>query len=151
MTIEFRTAAPALAIFLCLAGCATAPLPHRDRASQLRQQADAWDLAIVRKDLPSIARNMAQSFQQIDSQGHLSNKSEFLSGITSEKLVIFPYRPENVVIRLYGDVALITGTTDLHGTYGGKSFRTHYRYTDTYVKESGNWRVVNVQTTEMSD
>lgn len=55
------------------------------------------------------------------------------------------------MIRFYGDVALITGTTALHGTYGGKPLRTHYRYTDTYVKESGNWRVVNVQTTEMSD
>ena len=134
-----------------LVGCRTAPIADGDPAAQLRQQADAWDRAIVRKDVRSISQNMAESFQQIDSQGNLSNKSEFLSGITSDKLTLFPYQPEDVVIRFYGGVALISGTTNLHGTYDGKAFKTHYRYTDTYVNESGTWRVVNVQTTEMSD
>ena len=138
-------------LMACLVGCTTAPIANRDPAAQLRQQADAWDRAIVRKDVQSISQNMAESFQQIDSQGNLSNKTEFLSAITSDKLTIFPYHPEDVVIRFYGGVALISGTTNLHGTYDGKAFKTHYRYTDTYVNESGTWRVVNVQTTEMSD
>lgn len=133
-----------------LCGCMTAPKIDNDQAVKLRQQADAWDRAIVRKDIDAISQNMAESFQQIDSQGNLSNKTEFLSGITSPKLAIFPYEPENVVIRFYGDTALLTGTTNLHGTYNGKPFRTHYRYTDTYVRESGVWRVVQVQTTEIS-
>lgn len=137
--------------FACLVGCMTAPMANHNPAAQLRQQADAWDRAIVQKDVTSISRNMAESFQQIDSQGNLSNKSGFLSGITSDKLVIYPYEPEDVVIRFYEGVALISGTTNLHGTYNGKPFKTHYRYTDTYVNESGAWRVVNVQTTEMSD
>ena len=133
-----------------LSGCVTAPKVNHDPAVQLRRQADAWDSAIVRKDIAAISQNMAESFQQIDSQGNLSNKAEFLSGITSEKLVIYPYEPEEVVIRLYGATALVTGTTHLHGTYNGKPFTTHYRYTDTYVNEAGVWRVVNVQTTEMT-
>ena len=148
-------AVPILFFFSCLAGCATAPkvVPKVGPNSevQLRQQADDWDRAIVRKDMAAIAVNMSESFQQIDSRGTLSNKPQFLAAITSDKLVIFPYQVEDVVIRFYGSVALITGTTDLHGTYNGKPFKTHYRYTDTYVKESGMWRVVNVQTTEMSD
>jgi ketosteroid isomerase-like protein len=139
----------ALAIMAGAGGCAMAPTANAD-AARLRQQADAWDRAIVRKDRAAIAQNMAESFQQIDSQGNLSDKAGFLSAITSDKLVIFPYAPEDVVIRFYGRTALITGTTLLHGTYGGKPFTTHYRYTDTYANESGVWRVVNVQTTEMS-
>ncbi|MES2296076.1 MAG: DUF4440 domain-containing protein [Pseudomonadota bacterium] len=140
----------ALGFVAFLSGCATSPTVTSDAAAQLRQQADAWDRAIVRKDVAAISQNMAESFQQIDSRGNLSNKAQFLSGITSEKLVIFPYEPEDVVIRFYGAVALITGTTNLRGTYSGKPFTTHYRYTDTYFNESGVWRVVNVQTTEMS-
>src|SRR4249919_2007345 len=109
-----------LVFAIFLTGCAaTTPIADKNRAMQLRQQADAWDRAIVRKDVAAIAQNMAESFQQIDSQGNLSNKSEFLSGITSDKLVIFPYEPEDVVTRFYGKVALITGTTNLHGTYNG--------------------------------
>jgi ketosteroid isomerase-like protein len=139
-----------LALTACLGGCTTTLAMGHDPSAQLRQQADAWDRAIVRKDVAGISQNMSETFRQIDSQGNLSNKSEFLSGITSDKLVIFPYEPEEVLIRVYGATALITGTTDLHGTYNGKPFTTHYRYTDTYVNESGTWRVVNVQTTEIS-
>lgn len=119
-------------------------------AIALRQQADAWDLAIVRKDAAAIADNMADSFRQIDSQGSMIDKPQFVAAITSDKLAIFPYQPEDVEIRFYGDVALVTGTTLLHGTYSGKPFQTHYRYTDTYAKEDGVWRVVNVQTTEIA-
>jgi len=140
-----------LVLIALLGAGATAATSIEDPAVKLRQQADAWDQAIVRKDVAAISENMAESFQQIDSQGNLSNKSEFLSGITSDKLVIFPYEPENVVIRFYGPTALITGTTNLHGTYNGKPFKTHYRYTDTYAQESGVWRVVNVQTTEIAE
>ncbi|MEO6366323.1 MAG: nuclear transport factor 2 family protein [Luteimonas sp.] len=134
-----------------LGGCTTTSMPAQDAAVRLRQQADAWDRAIVRKDVMAIAQNMAESFRQIDSQGNLSNKAEFLTGITSDKLVIQPYEPEDVEIRFYGNLALVTGTTHLHGTYDGKPFKTHYRYTDTYVNESGAWQVVNVQTTEIRE
>lgn len=39
---------------------------------------------------------MADAFQHIDSEGILSNKAQFLTGITSDKLVIQPYGPEHV-------------------------------------------------------
>jgi ketosteroid isomerase-like protein len=148
--IRRKTASLMLVFAASLGGCVTASKTDIDPAAQLRQQADDWDRAIVRKDVAAIARNMAESFQQIDSRGNLSNKAEFLSGITSDKLVIHPYEPKDVVIRFYGATALITGTTNLHGTYNGKAFTTHYRYTDTYVQEAGVWRVVNVQTTEIA-
>lgn len=138
-------------LLACLGGCVTAPITSQNSEAQLRQQADDWDRAIVRKDLSAISRNMSESFQQIDSRGNLSDKAQFLTAITSAKLVIYPYQAEDIVIRFYASAALITGTTKLHGTYNGTPFKTHYRYTDTYVKESDVWRVVNVQTTEIPD
>lgn len=140
-----------LACTFSLGGCLTTQAPSRLYATVLREQADAWDRAIVGKDLNAIGNNMAESFRHIDSQGRQSNKAEFLSGITSEKLVIHPYEPEDVEIRFYGDAALVTGTTQLSGTYDGKPFKTHYRYTDTYVRQAGSWRVVSVQTTEIAE
>lgn len=117
-----KALALAFALTACLSGCATSLTATQGPAVQLRQQADAWDRAIVRKDVIAIGQNMAASFRQIDSQGNLSNKAEFLSGITSDKLVIHPYQPEDVEIRFYGNLAIVTGTTHLHGTYAGKPF-----------------------------
>ena len=140
----------AIASAISLCGCLTSQVISPTSATQLREQADAWDRAIVHKDLTAISQNMADTFRHIDSEGHLSNKAQFLSGITSDKLVIHPYEPEDVEIRFYGDVAIMTGTTKLQGAYDGKPFKAHYRYTDTYFKESGSWRIVSVQTTEIA-
>jgi ketosteroid isomerase-like protein len=137
--------------FLALAASAGAAAPTMT-AEALRAQADAWDAAIVRKDRESIAANMADSFLQIGSDGDTADKAKFLEGITSDKLVIAPYTVEEFRVRFYGDTALVTGRTDMHGSWDGKEFRSHYRFTDTYVRESdGRWRVVNVQTTEIRE
>jgi ketosteroid isomerase-like protein len=131
-----------------LALCADAPSPE----AALRAQADAWDAAIVRKDRAAITANMSDSFMQIGSDGGTADKAKFLDGITSDKLVIAPYTVEEFRVRFYGDTALITGHTDMHGSWDGKAFRSNYRFTDTYVREAdGQWRVVNVQTTEIRE
>lgn len=122
-----------------------------DLHAALKAQADAWDAAIVRKDREAIAKNMSETFLQIGSDGKTADKTQFLQNITSPDLVIEPYTVEDFRIRTYGNTALINGVTDMHGTYEGKPFRVHYRYTDTYVKEGGVWRVVNVQTTRIAE
>jgi ketosteroid isomerase-like protein len=150
----------AMLLGLAIGACASSPapsatpatLPEAELAARLRTQADAWDAAIVRKDRAAIAANMAESFQQIGSDGALADKAKFLEGITSEKLVIAPYTVEEFRVRFYGDTALVSGRTDMHGSWDGKEFRSHYRFTDTYVREAdGKWRVVNVQTTEVAE
>ena len=133
-------------LFPLLAFAADAPMTEQ----ALRAQADAWDAAIIRKDRDAIAANMSDSFMQIGSDGRTGDKAAFLEGITSDKLVIEPYTVEEFRVRFYGDTALITGRTDMHGSWDGKPFRSHYRFTDTYAREAdGQWRVVNVQTTEI--
>ena len=127
---------------------ASAPMTE----AALRTQADAWDAAIIRKDREAIAGNMSETFMQIGSDGATADKAKFLEGITSDKLVIAPYTVEEFRVRFYGDTALVTGRTDMHGSWDGKEFRSHYRFTDTYVREAdGHWRVVNVQVTEIRE
>ena len=133
---------------------AAPPATHAEAelAAKLRTQADAWDAAIIRKDRDAIAANMSETFMQIGSDGRTADRAGFLDGITSDKLVIEPYTVEEFRVRIYGDTALITGRTDMHGSWDGKPFRSHYRFTDTYAREAdGAWRVVNVQTTEIQE
>jgi ketosteroid isomerase-like protein len=95
-----------------------------EMAAKLRTQADAWDAAIIRKDRDAIAANMSETFMQIGSDGRTADKAGFLDGITSDKLVIEPYTVEEFRVRFYGDTALITGRTDMHGSWDGKPFRS---------------------------
>ena len=118
--------------------------------SMLKDQADAWDLAIINKDQKAIEGNLSDSFMQIGSDGAKADKPAFVSALMDPRLSIAPYTVEDFQIRVFGNTALLTGTTDMHGSWDGKAFKSHYRYTDVYVREHGKWRVVNVQTTPIN-
>lgn len=120
-------------------------------SEELARQADAWDKAIIRKDRAAIAENMADDFRQISARGDVAGKAAFLDAIMSSKLVINPYGVEEMDIRFYGDVALVSGRTRMTGSYDGKPFGSHYRYTDVYVRKEGKWRVSSVQITPVQE
>lgn len=117
----------------------------------LTAQSDAWDKAIVRKDRAAIERNMSDDFRQIDGRGNVETKQSFVDGLVSPDLEIDPYTVEDFDVRLYGDVALLSGTTRMTGRYQGKPFTSHYRYIDIYVRSSGRWKIVSVQVSKIPD
>ena len=156
------TLCPLLLTLALVGGCAHAPPPtppapaptaeelarlaDADRA-QLKAQSDAWDAAIVAKDGPAIEANMADDFRQIGKYGEVETRASFLEGLTDPDLTIDPYSVDDFEIRLYGDVALLTGRTRMTGSYQGQRFESYYLYTDTYVRRGGVWKVVSVQIT----
>ena len=141
------TATVVLAILL-LRGCASIP-PQNVAApeviAQLSAQADAWDKAIVRKDRAAIEQNMSDDFRQIDGAGNVESRASFVAGLMSSDLQIDPYVVEDFDVRVYGDVALLSGRTRMTGRYQGTPLTSHYRYIDVYVRRQGQWKVVSVQ------
>jgi ketosteroid isomerase-like protein len=117
----------------------------------LTGQADRWDKAIVRKDRAAIEANMADDFRNIDGQGGVYDKKAFVDDLLSPDLVIDPYAVEELDVRLFGDVALLSGRTRMTGTYKAKPFTSHYRYIDIYVRRAGVWKVVSVQISKIPD
>ena len=146
MTSLFRTLL--LASATLLGACSLAPpAPAGADAlkAQLKAQADAWDQAIVRKDRAAIEANMADDFRQIDGAGNIETKTSFVADLVSPDLRIDPYTVEDFDVRLYSDVALLSGRTRMTGSYQGKPFSSHYRYIDIYVQRGGAWKIVSVQ------
>ena len=137
-----------LAFCLVLAACAPKPPVADDpqaTIAELTTQADAWDKAIVLKDRAAIEANMSEDFRQIDGAGNVVPRAEFVDGLVSDDLEIDPYTVEEFDVRLYGDVALLSGRTDMTGRYQGEPFESHYRYIDIYARKDGAWKIVSVQ------
>lgn len=139
----------AFVLSLALAACASTPHTKDDPIRALTAQAERWDQAIVAKDRAGVEANMAADFRHIDGRGSVATRAAFVANILSDRLAIDPYRVEGQDVRVYDDVALLSGTTHLSGRWDGKPFTTHYRYTDTYARENGAWKVVSVQITEI--
>lgn len=145
-SFTFLVAAAALA-----AGCAMHGAAGRaDDIAHLTRLADAWDRAIVRKDEAAIAAPMADDFRQIDGGGNVETKASFVADLVSPALQIDPYVVEEFEVRLYGDTALLSGTTRMTGRFDGKPFATRYRYIDVYVRRGGEWKIVSVQITKLA-
>lgn len=139
-------------IIAVLASCSNAPSAPMDPATDvvtLTIQADRWDKAIVAKDRAAIEANMAEDFRQIDGAGNIENKASFVQDLLAPELKIDPYVVEDLDVRLYGDVALVSGRTKMTGTYNGKAFSSHYRYIDIYVRRAGTWKIVSVQISKL--
>lgn len=148
------TLATTALLIASLAGCGSTVVSQQDNRSaeivkQLTRQADAWDQAIVRKDRAAIESNMSDDFRQIDGDADIETKASFVAGLVSPKLTIHPYTVEDFEVRLYGDVALLSGRTRMTGTYDGKAFASHYRYIDVYVRTQGTWKISSVQITKL--
>jgi len=135
----------------CLLFSHAASASDADVVALLTRQADAWDKAIVRKDADAVAANMAADFRQIRSNGSVADRAQFLEGILSPALTIDPYTIEGFDVRVYGDTALLSGTTRMTGREDGQAFATHYRYIDIYVRRGGKWQIVSVQITRIAE
>ena len=114
--------------------------PHESKdAEELIAQADRWDKAIVAKDRAAVEANMAEDFRQIDRAGNVETRATFIDGLMDPGLEIDPYTVEDFDVRLYGDVALLSGRTRMTGRHAGEPFTSHYRYIDVYVRRGGAW------------
>lgn len=117
----------------------------------LKNQADQWDRDIVDKKETAIADNMSDDFRHISKNGAVTDKKGFLGDILSADLKIDPYQVEDLDIRIYGDCALLHGTTRMTGSYQGEPFTSNYRFTDTYIRGDGQWKVCQVQISSLPD
>jgi hypothetical protein len=99
--------------------------------------------------IPSRSRRYHRAVDA-SSSGEVSDKKIFVENLTSDDLVIDPYNVEDFNIRLYGDVALLSGRTHMTGRENGEAFKTQYIYIDIYRRIAGNWKVCSVQTTRLT-
>lgn len=139
---------------LLLVACVPAESPASDHAAdvaQLTRQSEAWDKAIVAKDLAGITGNMCDDFRQIGSDGSLSTREAFVKDLVAPDFSIDPYTVEEFQVRIVSDTAFLSGTTRMTGHAEGNPWKTHYRYTDVYVRTAGKWKVCNVQTSRIAD
>ena len=140
-----------LGLVSCQGRTAERALSTQALRARLEAQAEAWDEAIIRKDRTAIEANMAADFLFIDARGLITDRANFIETMMDSAFVIDPYAVEDFDLRLYGDVALLCGRTQMTGSWAGEPFTSHYRYIDVYARQGEDWKVVSVQITAMAD
>jgi hypothetical protein len=146
-----RLAGLVLAIGALAAAPARAQLaPDAVRAELLALEA-RWDSAVVRKDVALLEGILDPGFVFIDADGAVSTRTGMLAGLQDPDLVIDPFETRDVLVRVYGGTAVLTGWYEQTGRYRGRAYRSRMRYTDVYVRNAGRWIAVSAHASRLAD
>ena len=103
--------------------------------------------ASIRRDAEFSQRTLAEDYVAITPLGQVTTKQDTLSARKSGQLRYETINVSDMVVRLYGDTAVVTARADVKGHQLGEDFSGPYRYTRVWVRKGGHWQAVSYQAT----
>lgn len=103
--------------------------------------------ASLRRDAEFPQRTLADDYVAITPLGQVTTKREAVSARKSGQLRYDTIDVSDMVVRLYGDTAIVTARADVKGHQLGEDFSGPYRYTRVWVRRAGHWQAVSYQAT----
>ena len=96
-----------------------------------------WASAELRGDTASHGSTLADYFIGIGPRSFMLTKDQWLEWHESGKLRYRCIRWEEVLVRLYGDAAVVTGRQSAEGEYEDYYLKDQFRATLIFVKQQG--------------
>jgi len=103
--------------------------------------------ALLAADTVALSRMIAPDFMEISRLGTVRTRADNIRDIASGALHLTSIKYDSLAVRIYGDVALLTGIADNTGTMRGFPFAGRIRYTRVFVRREGRWQAVLMQQT----
>lgn len=102
--------------------------------------------ANIKKDRPTIERLTADDFIYIHSNGSVTNRAQEIAETLGAGTTWTNSKIDDLRVRVYGDVAIVTGLNTLTGSAKGYVSGAR-RFTDVWVRRNGQWKTVGGQST----
>ncbi len=103
--------------------------------------------AILRGDTATLDRMTSDDYTFITQRGELRTKTEILTGFKSGTFKYGARKVSELMVRIYGDTAVVTGRALQEGTENAKDYSGENRFTRVYVKRDSHWVSVALQVT----
>ncbi len=103
--------------------------------------------ASLHRDPDFSQRTLAEDYVAITPLGQVTTKQDTVSARKSGQLRYDAINVSDMVVRLYGDTAVVTARADVKGHQLGEDFSGPYRYTRVWVRRTGHWQAVSYQAT----
>jgi hypothetical protein len=103
--------------------------------------------ASLRRDSDFPLRILAEDYVAITPLGQVTTKRETISARRSGQLRYEAMNITDMVVRVYGDTAVVTARADVKGHQLGEDFSGPYRYTRVWIRRNGQWQIVSYQAT----
>ena len=115
--------------------------------AQLNELEQRLVKAWLDNDWETVNAILDDDWSVIDPGGQVLNKTQVLREAKSGQRKMEAGSIDEVKVRSFGEVAVVTGRTTAAGTYQGQSFSVSLRFTDVFVRRGDDWRAVASQGT----
>lgn len=107
--------------------------------------------AVIKGDAATLEKQTADDYTFINSNGQMADKSQLLSAIKSGQSKLTMDDISDMKVRVYGNIAVITGKSNVKGTLNGKDATGQMVFTRVWEKKGGHWQTVALQQTKVSE
>jgi Domain of unknown function (DUF4440) len=145
LTLLLAALAAAPALLRAQAAAAAATPPTSATARALLALEDRWAAAVVKRDGATFERLLAPGFVYTEND-QVMGRADVIKSVTSGSDTVTAARNEGLEVHRYGPTtAVVTGWLVMQGRGASGAFDRRYRFTDTWVKSGGQWRIVAAQ------
>ena len=94
--------------------------------------------------------NLAYEYILITPTGAARSKRDIIRELATPGMKMEPYEPTDLVVRLYGDSAVVTGRILQRFTLGNARYANDVRYTNIYVRRKSRWLLVSAHASNVA-
>jgi ketosteroid isomerase-like protein len=98
-------------------------------------------LCYQNSDAACIEQGVMEDYILINSRGKIGTRADDLAEAKKGDPKYEIFENHDMKARVHGDSAVVTGVTQTKGISGGQPFDAEFRFTDTFVKDHGRWRL----------
>ena len=109
-----------------------------DPLDAVREAARGWRQGAVHQDSAALQRFLADDLVYTHGGGKHQSKAEYIRAETEGPPAYESFKESDTAIRLFGDVAVLTGFMDVKPV-GKEAYRV--RTFEVYVRRNGNWQL----------
>jgi ketosteroid isomerase-like protein len=113
-----------------------------DPAGALIALEENWVAALQKSDTRTLSALWAQTYVDTDETGHRSDKAEVLRVLKTGALKLRKLQLSDMKAYVYGDTAVVTGTSIQDGDFQGQRLARKIVFTDTFVRHGDMWIAV---------
>lgn len=106
---------------------------------KFQQIENNFNLAIISNSVDEIKKCITSDWVLVDSQGGIILQEEFFKVLEQGSLTHSTMAKEILRVKVYGDIALVTGRGQNTGTWQGQPMEADEWITDVYKKENDKW------------
>jgi ketosteroid isomerase-like protein len=109
---------------------------------QFQEIEDNFNVAVLSNSVDEIKKCVTTDWVLVDSQGGIIPQEGFFSVLEQGQLSHLKMTKEVLRVKVYGDIALVTGRGQNTATWQGQPLQADEWITDIYKKENETWLCV---------